>query len=63
MSSLLKSDVWLLLILAAAFAAILVKGQSDSNTAKLAAFFTILGDALVLLALYQDGKQDEASLS
>ena len=44
MSSLLKSDVWLLLILTAAFAAILVKGQSDSNTAKLGTFFTILAD-------------------
>ena len=63
MSSLLKSDVWLLLILAAAFAAILVKGQPESNTAKPAALFTILGDALVLSALYHDGKQDEASLS
>ncbi len=52
MRCLLRSDVWLLLILAAAVAAVLVTTQSPSRTAKLGAFFTVLGDGLTLLALY-----------
>lgn len=54
MSCLLKTDVWLLLILAAVISAIVVGGQSSAKAAKLGAFFTVLGDAIVLLALAQD---------
>ncbi len=54
MCELLKSDVWLLLILAAVFAAILVRGHSDHKAEQLAAFFTVLGDAMTLLSLGKD---------
>lgn len=53
MSCLLSSDLWLFLILAAVLAAVLTAGQSPDRAAKLAAFFTVLGDAMALLALYQ----------
>ncbi len=52
MSCLLSSDLWFFLILAAVLAAVLVVGQSTDKAAKLAAFFTVLGDAMTLLALY-----------
>lgn len=55
MSRLLQSDVWLLLILAAAVAAILLCGQSEEKAEKLGAFFVVLGDAMVLLALHSGG--------
>ncbi len=51
MCNLLKSDVWLLLILAAVFAAILVHSQSEKKAEQMAAFFTVLGDAMILLSL------------
>lgn len=51
MSCLLKSDVWLLLILAAVIAAILICSQSTEKAEKLGAFFEVLGDAMALLAL------------
>ena len=51
MTELLKSDVWLFLILAAVLAAILVYCQSAEKAEKSAAFFTVLGDAMVLLSL------------
>ena len=55
MSRLLQSDVWLLLILAAAIAAILICSQSEEKAEKLAAFFEVLGDAMALLALNSGG--------
>lgn len=55
MSRLLQSDVWLLLILAAAVAAILICSQSEEKAEKLGAFFTVLGDAMALLALHSGG--------
>ena len=60
MCDILKSDVWLLLIVAAAIAAILVCSQSERSLGKLAAFFTLLGDALALLSL---GCEDDPSVS
>lgn len=51
MTDLLQSDVWFFLILAAVLAAILVHCQSDEKAEKSAAFFTVLGDAMVLLLL------------
>ena len=51
MTDLLQSDVWFFLILAAVLAAILVHCQSAEKSEKLAAFFTVLGDAMILLAL------------
>jgi hypothetical protein len=53
MCDLLHSDVWLLLILAAAVAAVLVCSQSSEKTERLAAFFTVLGDGLILLSLWK----------
>lgn len=55
MSRLLKSDVWLLLILAVVIAAILIYSQSSEQSEKLGAFFEVLGDAMALLALYGGG--------
>lgn len=55
MSSLLKSDVWLLLILAAVIAAVLIYSQSTEKAEKLAAFFEVLGDGMALLSLYGSG--------
>ena len=60
MCEILKSDVWLLLILAAVFAAILVRGHSENKAAQLAAFFTVLGDAMILLSL---GRSSESALN
>ena len=54
MSDLLQSDVWLLLILAAVIAAVLACSQSGEKTERLAAFFTVLGDGLILLSLWKD---------
>lgn len=51
MTELLKSDVWLLLILAAVLAAILVHCHSTEKAEKSAAFFTVLGDAMILLLM------------
>lgn len=50
---LLHSDVWLLLILAAAIAAVLACSQTAEKTERLAAFFTVLGDGLILLSLWK----------
>lgn len=55
LSRLLKSDVWLLLILAVVIAAILVCSQSTEKSEKLGAFFEVLGDAIALLALCGSG--------
>lgn len=61
MTDLLKSDVWLLLILAAVLAAILVHCSSAEKAEKSAAFFTVLGDAMVLLLLCQAGSPCECA--
>lgn len=53
MCDLLGSDVWLLLILAAVIAAVLTCSQSEEKTERLAAFFTVLGDGLLLLSLWK----------
>lgn len=55
MSRLLQSDVWLLLILAAVIAAVLICSQSAEKSEKLSAFFEVLGDAMALLALQSSG--------
>ncbi len=57
MCDLLKSDVWLLLILAAVFAALLSHSQSEEKAEQLAAFFTVLGDAMILLSLGRSSKE------
>ena len=56
MCDLLSSEVWLLLILAAVIAAALVCSQSEKKTEHLAAFFTVLGDAMLLLSLRKRDK-------
>lgn len=61
MTELLQSDVWLLLILAAVLAAILVHCQSDEKAEKSAAFFTVLGDAMVLLLLCRKESPSECA--
>ena len=56
MCDLLSSDAWLLLILAAAIAAALACSHSAEKTELLAAFFTVLGDGLILLSLWKERK-------
>lgn len=56
MGGLLRSEVWFLVILAVVVGAILIKSEDAGRAAKLAAFFTVLGDVMALLALAENGK-------
>lgn len=61
MSDLFRSDAWLLVVLAVVIAVILITRQSSAVTAKLAAFFEVLGDVLALLALAETGESGTVS--
>ena len=54
MCDFLTSDVWLLLILAAVLAVLLICSQTSAKSEKLAAFFNVLGDSMALLSLHCD---------
>lgn len=61
LSDLFRSDAWLLVVLAVVIAVILMTRQPSAVTAKLAAFFEVLGDVLALLALAGTGESGTVS--
>ena len=60
MSSIYNANSGQLLTMAVAFSAAVAQGQSQSQLAKLGAFFTIVGDTLALYAL-EPGQAGQAS--
>ena len=62
MSDLFRSDTWMLVVLAVVIAVILITRQPAATTAKLAAFFEVLGDVLALLALAGTGLSETVTV-
>lgn len=60
MSSIHSANSGQLLAMAAALSAALAQGQSQSQLAKLGAFFTIVGDTLSMYALEPDQTEGTA---
>lgn len=62
MSKLSGKNVWILVLAAVILAAALSKGQSGEDISLSAAFFTVLGDILALLALQPGLTQREEAM-